>query len=148
MLLFLKGQDMKWITAFIFLLIVAGSASATDEMSKFKNRSSIYAMTCKSALGTTERNRRAQATGAAGLETLARGSILTAECYSYIDGFIDGRNSGGAKQFCIPDDVDHIQIAELVVKTAEENPEIRATPKQNLIEFVLKSNWPCTKSGT
>lgn len=134
------------LSAAVLLVAVAFPASSAD-LTKPEYRSDVFASTCRKAIDITKESLPADHDG------LMVYAIQTTECYGYIKGFIDGHNmtadhAGNSKQFCIPKGVAYIQVARLVVKASDDRPEIGHYPRETIVEYVLKSTWPCDASGT
>lgn len=133
---------MKYLT--LTALLVASAWSYTSTASELdKDRSDMFANSCRKALDVD---------GGKSSPTFDD-AISIAGCYGYIEGFINGHNMtadhvGNAKQFCIPDGVALIQLARLVVKSSDDRPDIGHHPRETLVEYALKSTWPCDEGGT
>jgi hypothetical protein len=125
------------------VLLCAAFGGMASEPDGYENRSDRFADSCRKAIalssGATDRN--------------IRDAFHGAECFGYLKGFFDGyklaeiRNSD-SDSYCLPDNVTMSQVARLVVKTADEHPEMGHHERWRLIDYALRSTWPCGGSGT
>lgn len=139
---------MRDLTLVALLLVVASPCHAADS-TKIENRSDVFASTCRAAIEVAEGKKESLPSGQ---DDLIQYAMKTSECFSYIKGFIDGHNmtadhAGNTKQFCIPSGVAYIQVARLVVNASDDRPEIGHHPRETIVEYALKSTWPCDASG-
>lgn len=109
-----------------------------------KNRSEIFTEMCRGAVALTQGDTSKLPNG----DKLVSFVMDTADCYGYIRGFIDGHNmtadhAGNTKQFCVPGGVSNVQLARVVVQASDDRPDIGHTPRETLVEYALKLNWPC-----
>lgn len=134
---------------FVLLLLTAAGPSHAAAADKVDNRSDVFASTCRAAVDVVEGKKESLPKDQSDLMQYA---VKTSECFSYIQGFIDGHNmaaeqTGNTRQFCIPGGVAYIQIASLVIKASDDRPEFGHSPRETIVEYALKSTWPCGASG-
>ena len=137
----MKGQPVVLATA---LLCSLGAYGQTITSSN--DRGDGFAAMCRVAV-TFENQGYEAATEKLGKSPVAAASDI-AGCYQYIRGFIEGHNMAAdhapsAKQFCIPDGVNHIQLARIIVRASDEYPEIAHLPRETVVEAALKQAFPC-----
>ena len=133
------------ILPLLALLTTSISPALADISENAENRSDAYSATCRTAIEIAEERKQPPKDQ----DDLMRYAIDSANCLSYIKGFIDGHNMtadhpGNSPQFCIPRGVSYIQIARIIVKSSEERPDIGHHPRETLLEYSIKSAWPCT----
>jgi hypothetical protein len=122
------------------VLAVASAARAEEDSGKY--RSDLFANSCRKAVELDQGK----------LNPSIPDAVSIADCYGYIQGFIDGHNmtadhAGNSKQFCVPAGVAAIQVARLVVNASDSRPDIGHLHRESLLEYALASAWPCSAGG-
>ncbi len=122
----------------VAMLALGTSANAAEDGSD-SNRADSLAGSCRVAISLMD-GTLAEPTWEAATEI--------SNCYSYIRGFIDGHNMAVdllkvGKVYCVPSGVSNIQLARIVIKSADDRPEFGHLPRETLAEFALRSAFPC-----
>ena len=136
---------MKPLIATAALLTVLtsfpGQARSVD---RDENRSEIFADMCRRGVAASEGDKNYLPDQ----DHVLNFAMDLGDCYGYIRGFIDGHNMtadhpGNHKQFCVPSGVSNIELAKVVIKAANDRPDIGHTPRETLVEYAFKLTWPC-----
>lgn len=92
-----------------------------------------------------------------GLVSACNEITLTAECYAYIHGALDGFLTGGLWQLpaeggfvhnlCVPDGVTNDQVRKVILLYADKHPEKLHMAAANLIAVAVKEAWGISSKG-
>ena len=74
------------------------------------------------------------------------------DCYGYLRGFIDGHNMAVdllkvGKIYCVPSGVSNIQLARVLIRAADDRPELGHLPRETLAEYAFRVAFPCSDQG-
>jgi hypothetical protein len=85
------------------------------------------------------------------VENMGSKGMRAGQCAGWLGGFIAGYSVGrGAPahvNYCLPKDVSTAQIARLVAKRIEDNPQLEHVGRLEATMGILMGTWPCPNGG-
>lgn len=133
---------MRWIVAVVLLAISVPSYPL--DMANFGTARGL-SDSCNAMLQVS----RAELTNPIAPEDEGAFFAASGMCLGFIQGFRNGLyyaySLGLSPSICLPDGVTDDQIARVLIKKVEQNPEIEHLKAGPFLAVTLSATWPCPK---